>query len=344
MGLLRLLVPRPVRRARRVARHPVRTAVRAATPRPVKQVRRTAFRLTHPIEAAEGMLVGALIRPKNHRARGASRRPRSASSASAVRVIEHDDAQEAIEEFIAFGLVHSDPTTPAERDVTPPVLPVDERDVRRRLRRDATANLRWWRVGERRAARRTVTRDAVAAEVANETRSREDRRAESQAEADAAWDQLLANEPERVGESIGKALTAGGSPAVLVSVDRRRLEVRTTVPDMDNVVPLREPTYTAGGRPTTRAFSMTNRNGLYRQLVGSQLLALLRCILAAAPGATRIELYAELPTGERIARGEFDRDALRSIPLDSEDPFADLLTAGLEVRQKGRTNALVPFA
>jgi hypothetical protein len=343
MGLFRRLTPRPVRRARRIVRHPMRTAVRAATPRPVKQVRRAAFRVAHPIEAAEGILIGTLIRPKGHRSRGASRRPRSASSASAARAIEHDDAQEAMEEFSAFCLVHRDPATPAEREQIPLSCAISEREVRKRLRREATAASPWWHVGKRRAARRTVTRDVVAAEVANETRVREERRAECQAKADAAWDQLLANEPEHVRESVAEALTGEGSPAALVSVDGRRLEVRTTIPDVDDVVPVREPTRTPGGRPTTRALSKTNRNALHRQLVGSQLLALLRCVIAAAPGGARIDLTVELPTGERIAQGSFDRTTVSAIPLATDDPFADLRAAGLEIHQRGRTNALAPF-
>jgi hypothetical protein len=124
----------------------------------------------------------------------------------------------------------------------------------------------------------------------------------------------------------------------LLSVEGRRLEARMTLPDIDNVVPVLELTYTPGGRPTSRAISKTNRNELYGRLVGSQLLALLRLFVAAVPGATTIELHAELTTGERIACGTFAREVLAAVPNDPGDVLWALRAAGLDVRQKGRTN------
>jgi len=73
MGLMRKVVrratPRPVRQVKRVVRHPARTAIRAATPRPIRNVQRTAFKVAHPVNAAENALLNSLT--------GSKRRPKS---------------------------------------------------------------------------------------------------------------------------------------------------------------------------------------------------------------------------------------------------------------------------
>jgi hypothetical protein len=64
MGLFRKAVrratPRPVRKVKRVVRHPVRTGVRAATPKPIRDAERAAFKLAHPVNTAENAFLDAV--------------------------------------------------------------------------------------------------------------------------------------------------------------------------------------------------------------------------------------------------------------------------------------------
>src|SRR5712692_1169486 len=63
MGLVkRLLIPRSIRRTTYVVRHPVRSSARAVTPRPIRRARYAAFKVTHPIEAAERGIENSLVR------------------------------------------------------------------------------------------------------------------------------------------------------------------------------------------------------------------------------------------------------------------------------------------
>lgn len=78
MGLFRKAVrratPRPVRKVKRAVRHPVRTGVRAATPQAIRDAERAAFKVAHPVNAAENALLDA-VTPRPRRAHPT--RPRS---------------------------------------------------------------------------------------------------------------------------------------------------------------------------------------------------------------------------------------------------------------------------
>src|SRR6185437_13107243 len=62
VGLLkRLLVPRPVRRATRVVRHPVSSSISAVTPRPIRQARRAIYNVANPVEWAESAVENSVV-------------------------------------------------------------------------------------------------------------------------------------------------------------------------------------------------------------------------------------------------------------------------------------------
>jgi hypothetical protein len=73
MGLMKKVVrratPRPVRKATRVVKHPVGTAIGAATPRSIRKVKRTAFNVAHPVNTAENTLLNAATPKRGRRSK-----------------------------------------------------------------------------------------------------------------------------------------------------------------------------------------------------------------------------------------------------------------------------------
>jgi hypothetical protein len=154
MGLMKKAVrratPKPVRKAKRIVRHPARTAVRAATPRSIRQVKRTAFNATHPINPAENALLKSLT--------GASRRSSSSGGSSnsgrshysagyATATEERLRVGEAIAEAENANFsVHLRSVEVATRPLAPPITEPDPAPERQRLEANSgatelTANL-----------------------------------------------------------------------------------------------------------------------------------------------------------------------------------------------------------
>jgi hypothetical protein len=76
MGLMkkaaRRATPRSIRKAKRVVKHPIGTAVGAATPRSIRKVKRTAFNAAHPVNTAENALLNAATPRRRGRSRSRS--------------------------------------------------------------------------------------------------------------------------------------------------------------------------------------------------------------------------------------------------------------------------------
>jgi hypothetical protein len=72
---VRRATPRPVKKVKRVVRHPARTAARAATPKPIRKAQRQVFNVTHPVNTVENAIIDNVMprrpaRPKSRSAGG----------------------------------------------------------------------------------------------------------------------------------------------------------------------------------------------------------------------------------------------------------------------------------
>lgn len=154
MGLLRKAVrratPRPVRKAKRVVRHPARTAVRAATPRPIRNAQRTVFNVAHPVNAAENALINRVAAgsraPSRRRSAGSSRSPGAAyrggshaggySAASAERAQIGVSIEQIETEVFSTHLL---PVRASQRPVAPALTDVDPQAEREQAEHDSGA-------------------------------------------------------------------------------------------------------------------------------------------------------------------------------------------------------------
>jgi hypothetical protein len=141
MGLMKKAVrratPRSVRKAKRVAFHPARTAVHAATPRSIRKVKRTAFNVTHPVNTAENALLDSLTggsRRSSRRGGGSYSTTSSSSGAYSTATEERLRIGETIEEVETANFsVHPAPVAVATRPIAPPIAAPDVARERERI-------------------------------------------------------------------------------------------------------------------------------------------------------------------------------------------------------------------
>jgi hypothetical protein len=148
MGLMKKAVrratPRSVRKAKRVAFHPARTAVHAATPRSVRKVKRTTFNVTHPVNTAENALLDSLTggsrRSSSSRGGGYSTTS-SYSGGYSTATEERLRIGETIEEVETANFsVHLAPVAAATQPIAPPITAPDAAPERERIERSSGAS------------------------------------------------------------------------------------------------------------------------------------------------------------------------------------------------------------
>jgi len=246
---------------------------------------------------------------------------------------------------------HTAPVERAAPPVAPPPVPVSRRTVRRGLRREATAEIAWWRLGERRAARRQA--DArLDAEVAHHRSTAEEHAAAAQRDADAWWARLLANDPATVTAHLDRALTDHAMPATVTAVEGDRAHLVVSVLTAEKLIGPREPTLTEAGSLSLARITKTRRHELFEAAVTSAMLAVAAETFAVAPAIMTVDLAVVAPGhlgGPAVLMlAELSRDAV--LPNGAERPVEGDLVAAAEagratlVRDKGgRVGALRPL-
>ena len=138
------------------------------------------------------------------------------------------------------------------------------------------------KVRQRRTAR--VRAEALARERARRDQDAANRAAaEEQALIDAAWNRLVANDPETVIATIENAFADNQVPAAAIDCEGAAVTLLMRFPPLDGMVPRRAPDMTPTGRPTIREYSKTERNGLYVAAMLSHVNATVAEAFAVAP-------------------------------------------------------------
>src|SRR5699024_8584313 len=110
-----------------------------------------------------------------------------------------------------------------------------------------------------------------------------------QARLDRQWQLLQGNDPDAVLAALATSFADNQAPAAPVGVDGQEAHIVVLVPNLA-AVPERYPTTTQAGNLSIRTMSMTDRWGLYRQLVAGHALVSAREALAVAPGLARVSV------------------------------------------------------
>jgi hypothetical protein len=246
---------------------------------------------------------------------------------------------------------HAAPVERVVRPTAPPPEEITARAVRRDLRRRATAELPWWRLGARFSARAEADRRSDA-EVARRRTAAREQAAAAQAEADAWWARLLANEPDTVIAHLDRALVEHAMPATVTAVEGDRAHLVVPVLTVEKLIGPREPTMTDAGNLSLKRITKTRRHALHEAAVTSAMVAVAAETFALAPGIMTVDLAVVAPAhlgGPAVLMlAELQRDTV--LPDGADRPVDGDLVAAAEagratlVRDKGgRVGALRPL-
>jgi hypothetical protein len=290
---VRRATPRSVRRAM----HPVRTAKRAVTPRPIRQVNRAVYTITNPLGAAENKLIGAAL-GSGRRRRGSGRTRTTAArraqpsrttnttvSGTGARAAEGAASHRQLAGLMA---VQRERFAPAQRLVVPDPPSVDARPFEKqewtRLKRGAHV---WQRAARKRLRHATAEHgQRHAADVYSQACAQQRAR---QVEADTWWHSLLDGQPAVLRAALEAAFADNPAPVTVTGADGQEATFTLFLPGLD-VLPEKKAHLTPTGRLSTKAWTKTERNDVYAELLGAHLLATIRETWAVAPSLRRVRI------------------------------------------------------
>ncbi|MEX2412914.1 MAG: hypothetical protein WD399_04595 [Thermoleophilaceae bacterium] len=202
---------------------------------------------------------------------------------------------------------------------TPPKAPAprapDRRGLRREERRRALKGISWLAFAERKAAKASADERAEERALALEGEAELERQ-RVQAALDAAWQALLANNPDAVLSVLEAAFEDNEAPAAAIDCDGQAVSVVMRMPARDAFVPDRQADATPTGRPTVKRISKTLRNQMHAGAVMSHALVTAKEAFAVAPGIDAVMLLAVMDdevSVQPIYAGAFTRDGFDSV-------------------------------
>jgi hypothetical protein len=217
---------------------------------------------------------------------------------------------------------------PATRPVAPAPTPPDWDAIYLRYEREALAGIGIFQRTERAQARQRAAA-LTEAEVARQEAEAAEQQARVQEYLDRRWEQLCANVPEVVIETLEEAFEDNESPSAAVGVDRDEVSLVVLVPPLEDVVPQDWPVAAQpGGAVSLRRLSPQDRASYYALFVCAQLLVTVREAMAVAPSIAsarvavirkdRIDAYGR-PRVSCLLAAKFERSALDGVKWDSVD-------------------------
>jgi hypothetical protein len=207
-----------------------------------------------------------------------------------------------------------------------------------------------WEELQRRQTRAAAATTLEQERLMSEANAERDRQ---QAEIDAIWRQLVNNDPAVVIDALESAFADNDAPATPIDCDAATGTVTVTMlvghPDL---VPERTPAFTAGGKPTLRKRSKSDRNDLYLNALASNVLATAKEGFAVAPGLNAMKILVvrrdPIPTGGdqlvAVYAGMFTRQMHAGLNWQNIKP-ANLLDLPSDwlLHLKGQADEVVPL-
>src|SRR4051812_13693880 len=144
--------------------------------------------------------------------------------------------------------IHREGFAPAAPPIAPQPSAIDESGIRKRHESKALEGIGIFKRSERAAAKEEARRRAEQ-EIAHVRQELAAQRAEWQAALDARWNQLCANNPDVVLETLAEAFDDNEAPAAAVGVIGGEVALAVLVPNTD-AVPDRYPSVSQCRRAT----------------------------------------------------------------------------------------------
>jgi hypothetical protein len=171
---------------------------------------------------------------------------------------------------------------------------------------------------------------------------------------DERWQQLVANVPDVVIETLEEAFEDNEVPSAAIGVTGDEVSLVVLVPPADRVVPDQMPTRTEAGNLSLKKILQRERADYYKVFVCGQVLVTVREALAVAPkiqSASVAVLRSEghdaygSPRVSCVLAAKFERPALDGVQWASADAVTivnDVSTECLN-NQRGRSREFAPI-
>lgn len=322
---VRKVTPRPVRKVM----HPVGSIKSAVTPRPIRQVSRAMYTVTNPLGAAENALIGAALYGGRSRS-GSGSRTRAAKSGdvdtqwvtgTGIRAAEGVASFDQLTELMASQRAKFAPSRRPE--IPDPVLGDPAGLIEAEWKRRKTETRIWHR-----ALRRQLRSEIEAQVVADlERRYQLDfvNTADARARAEAWWQALNRGDKDVMRPWLAAAFSDNPAKVMIYKAEGVSGFFFLHLPGVD-VLPAKKPHVTPTGRLSSKAWTKTELNDVYAELLGAHLLATLRETWAVAPSLEQVRVV-----GLRQNNGHydvlFDVGSVRGMNPWHDDNFGSTLLA-----------------
>lgn len=351
MGFARRVVRKSVRKATprsvRKVMNPVGTLKSAVTPRPVKQLSRAVYTVTNPLGAAENALTGAALHPgrsSTSRSRSTSG-PRSTggrpaqASGTGIRAQEAAAVHDDLMQLFAAGRQRF---TPTRR----PVMARPERiDIASHVQAEWARRKR--EVGfSKRTARKELhsTIDAQVGVWAESQYGDACARADAaQEQADAWWARMESGEPATLAAALNSAFADNPAPATALHARGPHSVVAVLLPGME-VLPATKAHVTPTGKLSSKAWTKTELNDIYADLLAAHLLATAREAFAVGPTLQSCRVIGTRHAGGPTPELLFDVNVSRQDAADEVAAYRLLQSANAGLVRQGRTAEVVARA
>jgi hypothetical protein len=321
----------------------------AVTPRPVKQLSRAVYTVTNPLGAVENKLIGAALNGgKSRRSSGGSRRssgqPASRATSrvttGSVRAVEAAASHQRLAELMA---VQRERFTESRRPIVAAPAPVDPAPFRDAEWARRKGEVRFWQ-RSRRLQLRTEAEKFAQDQAARAFARLQAVQQEQQRNADAWWNALNSGEPQVVAAALAAAfadnpasvriVTAGGVAATLVVI----------LPG-PQVLPAKKAHVTPTGRLSSKAWTKTEFQEVYAELLGAHLLATLRETWAVCPSLTQVRVIGIRWEAGSVVEVLFDVNAARNEGQWADDSWGSVVLqhASSGLNRGGRTREVQPW-
>jgi hypothetical protein len=265
--------------------HPVRTMKYAVTPRPVKKISRVAYTISNPLGAAENKLINAAFgsgRPHRH-STGSTRRTPAPSPytppmrvpapapAGGTRAIEAVASQQRIAQLMA---VQRERFTEPHRPIVPAPAPVDPTPFRNAEWARRKREVPFWQFSRRQHLRTEVDQFART-QAAQAFAHLQVEQHEQQTAADAWWQALCQGDRAVLTTALVAAFADNPAPVRVHTAAGNHAVLVVALPGPE-VLPTKKAHLTPTGRLSSKAWTKTEFNAVYAELLGAHLLATIR--------------------------------------------------------------------
>lgn len=352
---IRTATPRSVRRAM----HPVRTVKHAVTPKPIKKISRAAYTIRNPLGAAENKLINAAFasgRPHRHpaRSRGGSTRqastprpytppmrvPTSAPSASGTRAVEAVASQQRIAQLMA---VQRERFAEPRRPIVPPPAPVNPTPFRNAEWARRKHEVPFWRISQRQQLRAEVDQTAHA-QAAQAFAQLQAAQREQQTAADAWWQALCQGDQAVLTTALVAAFADNPAPVRVHTAAGDHAVLVVALPGPE-VLPTKKAHVTPTGRLSSKAWTKTEFNAVYADLLGAHLLATIREAWVVGRPLTHLRVIG-IRHSQAAPDILFDIDVDRAHGQWNDDNWGSVLLRRQNwgLHRTGRTVEVLPWA